>query len=107
MDVAVRKIEGVIVALNSGSSSLKFGVYSASEDAEPLLSGSADGIGRSDGSLKVNDSTGTVAMEKAHTAETQAQALDAIAATIREHATGQIVAVGHRIVHGGPKLRQH
>jgi len=38
----------LILALNSGSSSLKFGVYyRGANDEEPLLTGSADGIGHS------------------------------------------------------------
>ncbi len=44
----------LILVLNSGSSSLKFGIYSrGASDEEPLLSGSADGIGRSNGELHI------------------------------------------------------
>ena len=43
---------GPILAINSGSSSLKFGVYNHDVlDEELLLTGSADGIGREDGTL--------------------------------------------------------
>ena len=40
--------DDLILALNSGSSSLKFGIYcSQASDEEPLLIGSAEGIGHS------------------------------------------------------------
>ena len=60
--------DGPILVLNSGSSSLKFGVYrpAATElgvrDEQPLLTGSADGIGRDNGSLQIHSSDGKVAL---------------------------------------------
>ena len=56
---AARK-DDLILVLNSGSSSLKFGVYyraRARSDEEPLLTGSAEGIGRSNGTLHIRSST--------------------------------------------------
>ncbi len=44
--------DDLILVLNSGSSSLKFGIYyRGASDEEPLLTGSADGIGRGNGTL--------------------------------------------------------
>jgi acetate kinase len=46
-----------------------------------------------------------VARERIH--ESQRLALAALAEAIKEHIPAVPVAVGHRIVHGGPKLRTH
>jgi acetate kinase len=91
---------GLILALNSGSSSLKFGVYyRGANDEEPLLTGSADGIGHS------ADGTSLVQRERIY--ESQSDALAALAASLAAHIVSTPVAVGHRVVHGGPKLCRH
>jgi acetate kinase len=111
----------LILALNSGSSSLKFGVYfrgpnndgSANDDNEneddeqPLLTGSADGIGHSNGSLNIRSADGASPVHRGHVHESQSDALTALCAAMREHIQAAPVAVGHRIVHGGPNLCAH
>jgi acetate kinase len=113
MVTALPRKDGPILALNSGSSSLKFGVYrpgttaSGPTDEEPLLTGSADGIGRENGTLRVRSSDGTSLLQREHVHESQNDALTSLAAAIRVHIDTPPVAVGHRIVHGGPALRSH
>jgi len=103
----IRK-DGPILVLNSGSSSLKFGVYRPSAtDEEPSLTGSAEGIGRDNGSFRIRSSNGTPLVQSDGLHESQSDALSTLAAAISEHADDTPVAVGHRIVHGGPKLCQH
>ena len=52
--------DNLILALNSGSSSLKFGVYRrGATDEEPLLTGTAEGIGRKNGQCSSRGSTFT------------------------------------------------
>jgi acetate kinase len=104
--------DGPILALNSGSSSLKFGIYRPGatdgvNDEEPMLSGSADGIGRNNGTLLIRSADGTSLVESDRIHESQSDALGAVAAAIREHIHTTPVAVGHRVVHGGPRLRKH
>jgi acetate kinase len=103
-----RAVKGdLILVLNSGSSSLKFGVYyRGASDEEPLLTGSADGIGRSNGSLRIRSAGGKVLLEREGGHESQGQALSAVAEAMREH-SDMPAAVVHRVVHGGPKLRTH
>ncbi len=72
-----------------------------------MLRGEADGIGREDGNLKVLDINGAIVLDKSHAAESQDQALEAIVDTIREYGVASPVAIGHRVVHGGPHLRKH
>jgi acetate kinase len=100
--------DGPILALNSGSSSLKFGLYQpGATDEQPLLTGSADGIGRDSGSLRIRSSDGELLLQRDCTHESQSDALNTLAAAIREHTENAPVAVGHRIVHGGPNLWRH
>lgn len=98
----------LILALNSGSSSLKFGVFrQGSSDEEPTLTGSAEGIGRVDGTLHIRAQDGTVLVSKESIHESQPEALKTLADTLQHHLPGELAAVGHRIVHGGPHLREH
>jgi acetate kinase len=100
--------DDLILVLNSGSSSLKFGVYyRCANDEAPLLTGSAAGIGRDNGTLHIRSSSGERLLHRDGILESQIDALAAIAAAIREHIHASPVAVGHRVVHGGPKLRTH
>jgi acetate kinase len=97
----------LILVLNSGSSSLKFGVYyRGASDEEPLLTGSADGVGRSNGSLRIRSADGKTVLQRDGGHESQGQALSAVAEAMRGH-SDMPAAVVHRVVHGGPKLRTH
>src|ERR1700691_727921 len=88
--------DGPILALNSGSSSLKFGIYRPGvtdlgvtdlgmTDEEPLLAGAADGIGRDNGSLRIRSSDGKTLLERDCVHESQGDALTSLAAAIGEH----------------------
>jgi acetate kinase len=98
----------LILVLNSGSSSLKFGVYyRGASDEQALLSGSADGIGRSNGTLHIRAADGTTLVQRESIHESQSHALKVLSAVIPQHIHSTPVAVGHRVVHGGPHLRSH
>jgi acetate kinase len=107
----VEKLEDkndLILALNSGSSSLKFGVYTqGARDEEALLAGSADGIGRSSGTLKILSRDGKPLVARENTSESQSDALATLAKEIQQHVHSAPIAVGHRVVHGGPNLVAH
>ena len=100
--------DNLILALNSGSSSLKFGIYyRGASDEEPLMTGSAEGIGHSNGSLRIRSGDGKPLVQREGILESQSDALSALGAAVQEHIHAVPVAVGHRIVHGGPNLRTH
>lgn len=97
-----------ILVLNSGSSSLKFGLFDAAQEDEVLLlAGSAEGIGRADGSLTMKAADGSVLLQATHVLELQTDALHKLADVLAQHGHTRPVAVGHRVVHGGPHLREH
>jgi len=97
-----------VLVLNSGSSSLKFGVFRrGDEDEDLLLEGSAEGIGRDNGSLKIRSADGKVLLSQEHLLESQQEALQKLASSLAQHLHEVPAAVGHRVVHGGPHLREH
>jgi acetate kinase len=100
--------DNAILVLNSGSSSLKFGLFTRLADDEQLiLEGSADNIGRNSGTLHIRNAAGDDLLHCDHILESQPEALANILSTLREVAHTTPIAVGHRVVHGGPRLREH
>lgn len=92
-----------ILSLNCGSSSLKFGVYSAER---LLLEGEAEEIGLPEASFWTKSAQGSKA-EKAQPIANHDVAFEFVMQAIAAAGLSQLDAVGHRVVHGGPKLRQH
>jgi len=97
-----------ILVINTGSSSLKLGLYVEREGQECLLfDGLADGIGRSSGTLTVRDAGGQVLRSEALASTTQHEALREAVKWLAQLSSGTPCAIGHRVVHGGPRLTTH
>jgi acetate kinase len=97
-----------ILALNSGSSSLKFGLYRVGpSQAELLLSGEAESIGDKGGKFHAQDSRGNTCLSEALSIPSQREAIIRIGRLLADSKMPAHDAIGHRIVHGGPKLRKH
>ena len=100
--------DALALVLNSGSSSLKFGVFRlAAPEPEPVFRGVLDGIAAGDGKLKVFDAVGKTVSEDSHRCSSQTEALQHLATVLRALNVPSFVAIGHRIVHGGPHLVEH
>ena len=100
--------EFTALALNSGSSSLKFGLYRVSASrTETLLSGVAESIGEASGKFQVRDSQGSTLTYDTASMPSQQDAIIRIGNFLDGSRMRSPAAIGHRIVHGGPKLRQH
>jgi acetate kinase len=96
-----------VLALNSGSSSLKFGLYAAGPSAAaPLITGEAD-FGGAAGTFRAEDSKGTPLVFEPSAMADQGEAVDRIIRLLADHGAPAPDAIGHRLVHGGPKLRAH
>lgn len=97
-----------VLALNSGSSSLKFGLYRVvGSKTDMLISGEAESIGRKSSKFRAMDARGSVLISETAPLPSQQDAVTRIGSVF---ATAGIVAptvIGHRIVHGGPSLLQH
>jgi len=97
-----------VLALNSGSSSLKFGFYCVeSSRIERLLSGEAESIGDKIGRINAEDCRGKALLGEAGPIPSQREAIIRIGRLLVDAKMPAPDAIGHRIVHGGPKLRQH
>ncbi len=101
-----------ILVLNSGSSSLKFALFTPGAtdkitDETLAFSGNADGIGHADGHLYLRSAQGEALLSEDHILESQEEALSKITVALRKALVPTPVAIGHRIVHGGPHLRDH
>jgi acetate kinase len=87
-----------IVTVNAGSSSIKLAAFTAHEPSQKVFEAAVKNIGQPSASLVTIESTETViTRDHAHAA---AMLVDRFA---EKFAYMAIVAVGHRIVHGGPK----
>ena len=107
MTDAVRA-ERIILALNSGSSSLKFGLYLVgSVRTEMLLAGEAESIGDREGKLSARDSSEKVLLSETISIPDQGEAIVRIGQLLASSKMPAPAAIGHRIVHGGPSFRQH
>jgi acetate kinase len=100
--------DSAILVINAGSSSLKFGIYNeGNREEQLLLSGVADGIGRSSGTLELLDDDGRTLRSEKCSFATQQDALSKAAHWIAGTFQGRLRAIGHRVVHGGPHLIAH
>jgi acetate kinase len=96
----------VILVLNAGSSSVKFSVFHvAGEELHRLFRGEIEGLGAAP-HLSVKDEAGTaVADQRFDSSEvaTQEEAVHRVLGWLHGHSEGlDLMAVGHRVVHGGP-----
>ncbi|HEY1865997.1 MAG TPA: acetate/propionate family kinase [Candidatus Acidoferrales bacterium] len=98
-----------ILVLNSGSSSLKFGVYSAAEtgDPRPIYRGEIEGIAGSDGKICVKDGGGKTLGQESRSFPQQSDAAKAVGETLSKLKLSKFNGIGHRVVHGGPSLTEH
>ncbi len=100
--------ESTILALNSGSSSLKFGVYRVEATRiELLLSGEAQSIGDKEGKFTARVSRNEALLSETAPFPSQREAIIRILRLLDHFKMPTPVAVGHRVVHGGPRLRRH
>ena len=97
-----------VLALNSGSSSLKFGLYrGGSPKTVTLLSGEAESIGEEGARFHAQDSQATSLISETTSIPDQRDAIARIGKLLAYSKMPAPAAIGHRVVHGGPKLRQH
>jgi acetate kinase len=97
-------MEPAILCLNGGSSSLKFAVYRVSGSSEEsVLSGAIEAIGVEEGKISLRAGNKKLSEKSASFAD-QAAAIKTMFAALQEQGIKDLAAVGHRIVHGGPRF---
>src|SRR5918998_2076688 len=109
------KVESIVGArrlltINTGSSSLKAALYRLREDTRetPELRAEASRIGGQGGSMRLAHDRGETLDERRDDLPDHAAALDALISWLRDRGLDRddLVAVGHRIVHGGDRHRE-
>ena len=86
-----------ILTLNSGSSSLKFGLYRVgSSRTEMLLSGEAESIGDKGGKFHAQDSRGNTCLSEALSIPSQREAIIRIGRLLADSKMPAHDAIGHR-----------
>ena len=97
-----------ILALNAGSSSLKFGLYLVGmHTSRVLVSGAAETVAAGHVAFVANDAEGKRLVTDTEPLASPFAAIDRIAELLVAERLPMIAAVGHRIVHGGPWCRHH
>lgn len=100
-------MNGSILTLNAGSSSLKFSLYDNGDELSLLAAGQVEALGIAP-QLHINNGAGETLeackLDKREAA-TPSEALSKIIATLKARIEGpEICAVGHRVVHGGSQF---
>ncbi len=96
-----------ILVVNAGSSSLKFQVFGieAKINLKRLIKGQVDGIGTRP-RLRATAADGTVVIDQTFSSEQVRDlpaAIHETGAWLRDTQNFELIAVGHRVVHGGPE----
>jgi len=95
----------VIIVINAGSSSIKFSVFGEEEDPVLVFKGQIDGLHAGHTHFQAYDADGVLVGEQRWAGDevSHADGMRQILDFLRSHQGGlNVVAVGHRVVHGGP-----
>src|SRR5580692_2715414 len=97
-----------VLVLNSGSSSIKFSIYEAGDGARTKLhEGAVDGIGADRGQFWIKDKDGKKIVDETPAVPTRAVAFALVADALHSGDFPAPVAIGHRMVSGGPTVEEN
>lgn len=92
-----------VLVINAGSSSVKFALFSAEQRPTRLVAGAVNGIGHDRGRFHAKSGNGSIWVDEKRRVSNQEEAIEFILSSVDQHSAGWMtIAVGHRIVHGGP-----
>jgi acetate kinase len=96
-----------ILTINGGSSSIKFALFEAGDPLQRLLAGGIERIGLPEAFLRVKGVNPDDNFARLVTAPDHTAAVDALMDWIDKRlGRDALTAVGHRVVHGGPKYNR-
>ena len=96
-----------VLTINGGSSSIKFALFEVGAVLRRIQGGELERIGRSGTTLRVTGSNPADNFSRPVTAADHTAAVGALMGCIEEHSgRDALAAVGHRVVHGGPKYSE-
>ena len=93
-----------ILTINGGSSSIKFALFEAGDSLRRILEGGIERIGLPEATLRVKGLDQADNFSRLLTAPDHTAAVNALMDWIEQRiGRDALTAVGHRVVHGGPK----
>jgi len=96
-----------ILTINGGSSSIKFALFEAGDSLRRILEGGIERIGLPEATLRVKGLDPADNVSRLVTAPDHTGAVGTLMDWIEERSgRGALTAVGHRVVHGGPKYSE-
>ncbi len=96
-----------VLAVNGGSSSIKFALFEAGPELKAVFRGSVNGIGKAAGVLTVKGLAAGDNFSRDLAAADHSIAVKELMDYLQVRMKGgQLAGVGHRVVHGGPKYAQ-
>ena len=104
---AMKQVKDCILTVNGGSSSIKFALFEVGDLLQRILVGSIDRIGMPEATFLVKGSDKADNFTRPVTAADHTEAVGVLMDWIEERIRrGELTAVGHRVVHGGPKYSE-
>jgi acetate kinase len=101
---SVRQAKACVLTINGGSSSIKFALFDTTPTLRRILAGSMERIGLPDAVFEVKGMDKADSFSRPVTAPNHTAAVGLLMDWIEERFQhGELAAVGHRVVHGGPK----
>src|SRR5574337_104114 len=101
---SVKSARACVLTVNGGSSSIKFALFEAGAALRRILEGRTEGIGLPHGSFAVKGLNPADNFSRPIVASDHTAAVAVLMDWVQERiGTGALTAVGHRVVHGGPK----
>ena len=96
-----------ILTINGGSSSIKFALFEAGDSLRRILEGGIERIGLPEATFMAKGSNKTDNFTRSVTAANHMEAVGVLMDWIEERIRRrELTAVGHRVVHGGPKYSE-
>ena len=96
-----------ILTINGGSSSIKFALFEAGDSLQRVLEGAIERIGLPEAALRVKGLDHADNFSRSVAASDHSAAVGALMDWIEERiGRDALTAVGHRVVHGGPKYSE-
>jgi acetate kinase len=100
----VKSVNPRILTVNGGSSSIKFALFEVGEPLRRILEGRIERIGQPAAMFDVKGLSQADSFSRLVTAANHTEAVGLLMDWIEERIhSGELVAVGHRVVHGGPQ----
>jgi acetate kinase len=105
--LTMKQAKACVLTINGGSSSIKFTLFEAGNSLRRILAGSIERIGLPEATFAVKGVNKADNFTRSVTVENHTVAVGLLMDWIEERIQrGELTAIGHRVVHGGPKYSE-